>query len=526
MRRGRPDIIRCILKLIFVSVLALAAIAQPQELRPATVEEILAHRLAASAPRVGTVRLRASTLADFYRNRQFRAAWSSPFGVSSQVDALLSAVKASSEDALEPEDYHLTPIRNQLAALTRTRPPSAGQLADLDLLLSDAFLLLGSHLRTGRTNPGRLYPDLILDRARVDIPAVLERALTIGQIRGHLLALAPSYSGYRLLKDELAALRSASYPTIPSGPTLKPGEIGERVTAVRQRLAARGEEPELEAVDPGFYDADLEAAVGAFQARHGLDQDGAVGPGTLRALNVSAAERARQVALNLERMRWLPRDMGGRFVIVNIAGFELWGIERDCTALSMRVVVGTTTTRTPMFSTAITHVVVNPSWYVPESIANSELRPKIESDPTFLARNNYRVLDNGRIVQRPGRGNALGSIKFDFPNPFGVYLHDTPSQSGFGRTVRTFSHGCIRLERPLDLAEFVFRGDPLWHRELFEETIAKRRERRISLPRPVPLHLVYWTAWVDDHGIVQLRDDVYRRDAPLAAALFASSRPG
>lgn len=506
------------------ALLALTVVAQPAAPRP-TVEEILASRLESAAPAVGAIRLRASTLKTFYRDRRHRAAWSSPFGVSSQSRELLAAVVASREDALEPEDYHLTPIRERLAALAATRAPSAEQLADLDLLLSDAFLLLGSHLRIGRINPARLYPDLVFDRRAVDLPGVLERALTLGQVRDHLLALTPSYPGYRLLKEELAALREASYPTVPAGPTLKPGDVGERVTAVRRRLEASGEGPEGKAADASIFDRGLEQALRLFQSRHGLEQDGAVGPGTQRALNVSAEERARQVALNLERMRWLPRDMGGRHVIVNIAGFELWGIERGCTTLSMRVVVGSTQTRTPMFSTAIVHVIVNPSWYVPESIAQGELLPKTEKDPTFLERNNYRVLDNGRIVQRPGRGNALGKIKFDFPNPFGVYLHDTPSQLGFGRTVRTFSHGCIRLERPTELADFVFRGDPLWHRELIEEAIAKGRERRITLPRPVPLHLVYWTAWVDDHGIVQLRDDVYRRDAPLAAALFPKRRP-
>jgi murein L,D-transpeptidase YcbB/YkuD len=522
----RVDIIGT-LRFLSLALLTFTSFVQPvpPPLAP-TVEEILAARLATAAPAVGSIWLRASTLKTFYEHRSYRAAWSSPFGLSSQAQALLAAVAASHEDALEPEDYHLTPIRERLAGLGDPRTATAEQLADLDLLLSDAFLLLGAHLRTGRVNPARLYPDLIFDRATVNIPAVLERALTLGQVRDHLLALAPSYYGYRLLKDELALLRSSSYSTIPAGPTLKPGDVDLRVAAVRRRLEASGEGPEGLAADESIYDSGLEEAVRLFQGRHGLVPDGAVGLGTLRALNVSAEDRARQMALNLERMRWLPRDMGGRHVIVNIAGFELWGIEAGCTTLAMRVVVGTTTTRTPMFSSAISNIVVNPSWYVPESIAQTELRPKIEADPTFLERNNYRVTENGRLVQKPGRGNALGKLKFNFPNPFGVYLHDTPSQSGFARTVRTFSHGCIRLERPLDLADFAFRGDPLWHRELIEEEIAKGRERRINLPRPLPLHLVYWTAWVDDHGIVQLRDDVYRRDAPLAAALLPKRRPG
>lgn len=341
-------------------------------------------------------------------------------------------------------------------------------------------------------------------------------------MRQALADLAPAHPGYHALRQALAQYRETAalggWPAVPAGPTLKPGEKGERVAALRARLEASGE---LQGTAPerDLYDASLEAAIKAFQEKNGLDADGSVGPGTLEALNVTAADRVRQIEVNLDRWRWLPRDLGERYIMVNIAGFWLDVVESGQPVLSMRIVAGKPTSRTPMFTGTMTHLVLNPYWNVPPNILRNEVLPHIRRDPRYLAKQNMERLPGGKVRQRPGPNNALGKVKFLFPNRFDVYLHDTPSRSLFSRSVRTFSHGCIRVEKPLDLAEYLLKDDPAWTREKIEKATGDRRERWVQIPNPLPVHLVYWTAWVDEAGVTQFRKDVYGRDKPLAEEL-------
>jgi L,D-transpeptidase YcbB len=246
-----------------------------------------------------------------------------------------------------------------------------------------------------------------------------------------------------------------------------------------------------------------------------------VGKATLAELNQRPEDHVRQIEVNLERWRWLPHDLGRRYVLVNIAAFRLEAVEDGRLALPMRVIVGKPYTRTPMFSSEMNAVILNPSWYVPRSIAVNELLPKARKDPSYLARENYEILPGGRIRQRPGPQNALGRIKFVFPSRFDVYLHDTPARTLFSRTVRTFSHGCIRIEKPLELAVWVLRDDPRWNEASILAGIAAGRERSVPLPQkdPVRVHVAYWTAWVGDDETLRLGPDVYRRDAEVARLL-------
>ncbi|HKI06457.1 MAG TPA: L,D-transpeptidase family protein, partial [Thermoanaerobaculia bacterium] len=267
----------------------------------------------------------------------------------------------------------------------------------------------------------------------------------------------------------------------------------------------------------------LQAAVRTFQERNGLDADGAVGPGTLEALNVPAADRVRQIEINLDRWRWLPSDLGERHVMVNIAGFALDVIEAGKPALSMRIVAGKPTSRTPMFTGTMTHLVLNPYWNVPAGILKKEIRPRLAREPGYLAKQNMEMLPGGRVRQRPGPNNALGKVKFLFPNRFDVYLHDTPSRSLFSRSQRTFSHGCIRVEKPLELAEYLLKEDPAWTPAKIQKALAKGSESWVKIPNPLPVHLAYWTAWVDDAGVTQFRKDVYGRDKPLLDSLAGAT---
>lgn len=500
--------------------------APPQPPLSQRLQVILKTRMPASgkAPDLrfpdGTAARANPGLPCFYERRGFVPAWITDSGPRLEVDELIAAVAEATNDGLRPEDYHLTGLRQQMAQ-ARNRP-TPGDLAELDLQLTDAFLRLGADLRYGRVNPELIYSDCDIDIPEIDIPAVLESALTAGNLRQAIDELAPSHAGYHALKKALTEYREIAarnnWPAVPAGPTLKPGEKSERVAALRTRLEASGElQPQTSEKD--LFDASLEAAVKIFQEKNGLDMDGAVGPATLEALNTTAADRVRQIEINLDRWRWLPRDLGERHVIVNIAGFSLDVVEAGTPVLTMRVVAGKPTSRTPMFSGTMTHVVLNPYWNVPPGILKNEILPRLARDPGYLARQNMERLPGGGVRQKPGPNNALGKVKFLFPNRFNVYLHDTPSRSLFSRAVRTFSHGCIRVEKPLDLAEYLLKDDPAWTREKLEKVMGgDRKERWVAIPNPLPVHLAYWTAWVDAAGVTQFRKDVYGRDTPLYTA--------
>ena len=488
----------------------------------------------------------AAGLSCFYQGRGFVPAWSNERGLFPEnAEELLAALRVSADDGLRPEDYHLADLEQRVEAAKARLDPV--DLAELDLLLTDAFLNLASDLRYGRVNPRTAGGCAPLEPGKEPPPeesltARLETALQERRVRSSLESLAPQSEGYSTLRLALAFHRGIAarggWPTVPEGPTLRPGERGERIAALRARLEASGFLAPA-AADRDLFDPSLEAAVRAFQERNGLEPDAAVGKGTLALLNVPAEDRLRQIEINLERWRWLPRDLGQRYIMVNIAGFYLDVVEDGRSALAMKVVVGKPYTKTPMFSGTMTYLVVNPSWGVPQSIVSNEIVPRMRRDPGFLARNGYEV-SVGRgspaadpasidwtsasgaglaIRQKPGRGNSLGRFKFIFPNHFNVYLHDTPSRSLFERAERSFSHGCIRLERPLDLAVHLLAENPAWTREALEAAVQKGRERVINLPAPLPVHLAYWTVWVDDAGVVQFRKDLYGRDKALLETL-------
>ena len=284
-------------------------------------------------------------------------------------------------------------------------------------------------------------------------------------------------------------------------------------------------------------------AVIDFQSRHGLEVDGVVGPATLAALNTSLEEKVKRIRLNLERWRWMPEDLGSRHVQVNIADFQLIAFEQGQVVLEMKIIAGRDYRQTPVFSDRISYMVLNPSWYVPQSIAVKDKLPLIKKNPGYLAQQRIKVYSSWkgdakeinpyyidwskvsasnfyyRLRQSPGPNNALGRIKFMFPNRFNVYLHDTPSRELFNKTNRTFSSGCIRIQYPEELALYLLKDDPRWNQERLHKALNSMKEQSIRLLSPVPVHLLYWTVFVDNDGVVQFRNDIYGRDAQLAKAL-------
>jgi murein L,D-transpeptidase YcbB/YkuD len=493
----------------------------------------------------------SSVIPAFYHRRGYVPAWSGRDGYFLLADSLLATILESEREGLNPHDYHLAAIESLLSGIRGKRsggkPFDPDEGSDLDLLLTDAFLLYGSHLLAGRVNPETLHTDWVAYNPDMDLAALLESALAGDNVGATLRGLLPPHPGYAGLQNALTHYRnlasSGGWPVIPPGENLRKGHRSYRVDQLRNRLAITGDlDLSFEEEFPPF-DETLEAAVRRFQRRHGLEDDGTVGRDTLAALNVPIEERVRQIELNMERWRWIPHDMGNRHILVNIPDYKMSVVENSEIRMAMRIIVGKDYTATPVFSGSIKYMEVNPYWNIPQSIAIEEILPKIRKDPGYLENQKIRVFENWRenapeidpvtvdwnevegrgfsfkLRQDPGPLNPLGRVKFIFPNKFAVYLHDTPVQGLFQNPTRGFSHGCIRVEKPLNLAATLLRDDIRHSREKILEAIESGVRETIPLREPMPVHILYWTAWVDDGGRIQFRKDIYARDNPLDLAL-------
>ena len=493
----------------------------------------------------------ASVIPMFYARREYAPAWMGRDGRFPQADSLIAAIRESSRDGLLPDDYHLARIESLLAEARQQRekgkPYDPDAAADLDLLLTDAFLLYGSHLLAGRVDPEILHADWVAYNPTTDLGALLESALDANTVEHSLKGLRPPHPGYVGLQNTLMRYRNLAeqggWPVIPPGDRLRKGDRGERVGLLRKRLAISGDLDLPEPEDATVFDDALESAVRSFQRRHGLEPDGVVGQETLSALAVPVEDRVRQIVLNMERWRWVPRDLGRRYLLVNIPEYKLRLSGDSEVAMEMRIVAGKSFTATPVFSGTLNYLELNPYWNIPHKIAVEEILPKVRTDPGSLAKRGIRVFSSWRndaseidpatvdwnklddrgfffkLRQDPGPRNPLGRVKFMFPNRFAVYLHDTPSTEMFRISSRDFSHGCIRLEKAIELAAYLLRDNPRWTRQKIEEAIVRGERAIIPLDEPIPVHILYWTAWVDDKGTVHFREDVYERDNPLAMAL-------
>jgi murein L,D-transpeptidase YcbB/YkuD len=484
----------------------------------------------------------------FYQVRSFAPAWVEETAFSSDAPELLAALQDAAHEGLRPADYHARAIDKLLADARAGHLMAPAAATDAELLLTDAFLLLASHYLTGKLDPRTINADWDAHRPEIDLAALLESALSRHRVAQALHDLLPASTEYSVLRDALRSYRQQAaqggWEAVSTGPKLELGAIDARVAVLRRRLLASGDLPAGGSIAQAqYFDEALRDALARFQRRHGLDADGVVGARTLAELDVTAAERVRQIAVNMERLRWLPSDLGRRHVRVNIAAFDVVVVEDSHEVLAMDVIVGRSYRRTPVFSEQITYLVLNPSWEVPPSIAVRDKLPLIRKDPGYLAAHGFRVLRGWgadetevdpasvdwsavsrnsfpfRLRQRPGPQNALGRVKFMFPNSFNVYMHDTPDQQLFLRTERTFSSGCIRLSRPRELAALLLGPDSDWTRQRIDAVIASGRETTVRLPQPVPVHILYATAWVAADGSLQLRRDVYDRDVVVSTGL-------
>lgn len=500
-------------------------------------------------------------LAAFYRERGFAPVWTGAQGrTSAAAEALIAAIATAPQHGLPAGRYEADALAQIAAGLSADAAPA--DRAEFERTMTEALALWTGDMRAGLLVPSKIDAQIQRTPERPETAALLAGIAAATDPAAWLADQEPGDPRYAALKEglhEKAAVVAAGGwgAPVPKGRTLAQGDRGPRVAALRERLRAMGDltgrvaasdgeviaeagtatdVPQPETLgDPKVFDAALAGAVRAFQARHGLNTDGVVGPATLAALNVSAEERLGAIAVNLERMRWMNRDLGDRHVMVNIAGFTMALIDGGETVFESRVVVGKPRHQTPEFSDEMEHLVINPSWNVPRSIATKEILPKLRRDPGYLSRNNMQLIGAepwfinwhtvtpstfpGRIKQLPGKGNALGRVKFMFPNGNAIYLHDTPAKALFRRDGRAYSHGCVRVEKPFEFAYHLLApqlGDPEGQ---FQRWLRSGRERWVNLDEHIPVHIGYRTAWRDADGQWQFRSDIYGRDGRVLAAL-------
>lgn len=452
--------------------------------------------------------------------------WLSDKGVHQpRVQALLTALAGADSDAIDLSSYPLTELNHALEAVGDK--PTAQQLADADVMLSTAFTTYGEDMLTGQLDPKTLGQAWHINPLEEKVDSALSLSIREDDFGAALVRMRPEDPGYDSLRTQLSLYREiaakGSWPTIPAGKQLHRGEKDSpaRLAALRGRLAAEGYLSADSGVASGVYDRALAGAVADYQARHSIGVDSTLGGETLESLNLPVDYRVAQIAANLERYRWMPRSLGQRYVLVNVPQFYLRAYDSGQKSLEMKVIVGQEyeDKATPVFSDSMEYVVFRPYWNVTPTIAAKEIFPK---GPEYIAANDMEVYnDHGRqaVRQRPGPKNALGFVKFLFPNDYNIYLHDTPNHDLFAKDVRAFSHGCIRVEKPDELAEWVLG----WDAGRVESAMNGKDNQQVTLPKKIPVYIVYFTSFVQD-GHLNFGNDLYDRDSKLVAQMKAASK--
>lgn len=489
-------------------------------------------------------------LLDFYLHRNIQPLWVTKDGLNHNANVFIKTIIEAGHEGLDSSIYHrddiLTLLTNiELNSVLDAYEPA--KYAKLDLLLTDAFFSFGFHLSEGMVEPNSTAFDWHIKKQKKNLLKILQTSLRNEKLEGLVDILQPHHSGYLKLKSALLKYinikDSGGWHKVPVGPKLRKGDIGKRIAALRSRLIISGDLTDSKNDNKEYFDEALENSVKKFQARNGLKIDGVVGSSTLSVLNISVEDRIEQIKFNMERWRWLPQDLGERYLMVNTANFELDIIENGQSIISTRAIVGKKKRPTPALSQQITYMELNPYWNIPHKIAVDDILPNIKENPNCLKTKHIRIFENWengareinpesidwdtvtkenfvyKLRQDPANSNALGHIKFIFPNEFSIYLHDTPARELFNKTKRTFSSGCIRIENPIELAAYLLTDNSKWTYEKLAEAVNSKETRTILLSDPMKIHILYWTAWVDKDGTVNFRDDIYGRDRQLNIAL-------
>jgi murein L,D-transpeptidase YcbB/YkuD len=461
-----------------------------------------------------------------------------------RTKALTNAVLAANTDGMRLDDYPIGALAQAIGTLKQTKTPTAEQLATADVILTATYTSLGEDLLTGQVDPRTVAQAWHVDPEEENVDSALVRNLRYEQLDKALATMRPTDEDYAALSQQLQNYRGivakGGWAPIPASKQIKPGAAANPavLTAVRNRLAAEGIVPASGAnkasmipslqgqpasPSAGTYDHDLAAAVALFQARHGINVDSALGKETIESMNVPAAFRLGEIAANMERYRWLPRSFGSRYIFVNVPAFKLEAYDSGQKALEMKVIVGQEyqDRATPVFADSMETVVFRPYWNVPPSIAEKEIFPK---GSAYMARENmetYREGGETRVRQRPGPKNALGFVKFLFPNDFNIYLHDTPNHELFKEDVRAFSHGCIRVEKPAELAQWVLG----WPADKVKQDMDNPpNDKSVKIPRKIPVYIAYFTTYLNN-GQLYFGNDLYSRDDKLVPIVMSGAMP-
>lgn len=524
------------------------------EVPVAAVRSALARRLQQDAPPPLTDEQWAHVRA-LYRTYGGFPLWLDHNGLrETRTETLMTALLDATDDALPLDGYPLASLAQVMETLPQNNRPSPEQLAEADVVLTSSYVAIGEDLLTGQADPRSVSPDWHIGTTESQVDSALARTLRDVAFDKTMKLMRPPDPGYEALRREMQRYRAivarGGWPTVPAGKALKPGDPAPaaRMAALRQRLAVEALLTESgpnengsvrDSAAPGtapprttpaggspVYDRVLAGAVAEYQRRHGIVVDSVLGSGTVASLNVPATYRLGQIAANLERHRWMPRTLGDRHIVVNVPAFQLQAFDGDRVALEMKVIVGSNYVdrATPAFADSMQYIVFRPYWNPTDDIMEKELWPKVNADPDYLARNNYEIVEESgkqRIRQKPGDDNSLGLVKFMFPNDFNIYLHDTPEDGLFEQDVRAFSHGCIRLEKPAELAQWVLG----WPAERVRQAMeAGGDDQQVTLPRKIPVYIAYFTAFVRD-GTLHFGNDLYARDDAMVRAVAAGALP-
>ncbi len=490
----------------------------------------------------------AQGVVQFYRTRNYAPVWSD----ARNVEQLLHEIEMLSDDGLNPDDYYLPRLRSEFAQLQASEKTTADspaqklsveRQAKFDLLATRAYLRSLGHLFRGKLNPATLEPqwnfprnDMIANEAMKLESEGLEQH-NLAQVYAHMRPQHIFYERARTALKKMRAIAAAGgWPSVATKNVLKPDAIDPAIPQLRQRLSSYLGSDYASPENPELYDTALATAARKFQREQYLTADGVIGPATLAALNVPVQARMDQLRVNLERGRWLLHDLKDDFVLVDIAGYKIYVYRQGKIVWRSIVQVGKPARSTPTFRSKTTYITFNPTWTVPPTIFRKDVIPKVKKNIAYLAENNIRVLDAsgrelnpktidwdrpGNIVLRQDAGDdaALGKVVIRFPNPYSVFLHDTPHRELFSNEQRAFSSGCIRVERPLELVELLLNDSEKWNRQAIDDIIAKGETRNVNIQKPLPLLLAYWTVDLLSDGDVGFKPDIYKRDAPLLHAL-------
>jgi murein L,D-transpeptidase YcbB/YkuD len=486
----------------------------------------------------------------FYVNRNFQEVWSKNGILTELAYEMRFEIYQSQFDGLNPKDYNVELVELFFSTFESNKKSgianNPGDVADLDLLLSDAFFYLSRHLELGKVDPASLKSDweITSKTKKADYSALLNAGHNAGDIRRQLEKLYPDFTMYRKGREVLRSLDerrkvdTVNWKRIKIDKTIKVGEENNSIPALRQRLKFWGYLNDYPLISEKFYDSTMWLGVKSFQKSNGMEDDGAIGKMTGLALSTSPKDLMDKAAVNLERLRWLPDTVkNSEFILVNIANYQLDYLKNLDTLFTARVIVGKQYHESPIFTAEMSYLVFSPYWNIPYSITKNEIMPSVRKNPNYLSQKNMEVVTNsGKLVdpssinwssksfpymvrQKPGGSNSLGLVKFMFPNKHSVYIHDTPARNLFAKGDRALSHGCIRIENPADFAALLLKNDTSWTPEKIDAAMHQSKEQIVKLDRKIPVAILYLTFWSDSKGQGHFRPDIYDRDAEVLAAL-------